>query len=86
MLGTIIIWALLTGGISSVVGAAIVLSQRRQRLELAEREALGIIEQRLAGLGEVAEFAEMEERMTLLRGRLDVAEVALRRQTDGTER
>lgn len=86
MVGTVIIWALLTGGVSAVVGAAILLSQRRQRLERAEREALGVIERRMAGLGEVAEFAEMEERMTLLRGRLDVAEVALRRQADGTER
>ncbi len=86
MVGTVIIWALLTGGISSVVGAAILLTQRRQRLERAEREALGVIERRMAGLGGVAEFAEMEERMTRLGGRLDVAEVALRQKAEGTGR
>ena len=72
----IIIWALLTGAVTGVVGVAIVLLQRRFRISRRQTDLLEETERRLD------ELADVGTRVSEMEDRLDFAERTLARQRE----
>jgi hypothetical protein len=80
MTGQVVLWALLTGGITGAVWVAIVMFGRQRRIE-AERRGLDEVNERLDDLDAA------EQRVAELEERLDFAERLLaQKRSDPLER
>ena len=80
--GQVVLWALLTGGITGAVWVAIVMFQRQRRID-AERAGVDELEARMRDLeGSGQRVAELEERLDFAERLLAAHREEAARQTD----